>query len=494
MDLLSTDADLGVPRHRNVVLFSLSRQLELYGEDRWVYRPIGLLHGSHHLKFGNSSRLLPACYPLSLMAEGVSRLPPVNKEVRLASDKQRILTPNLDALPGSTRAPASPNNAVHPCHPPNVAEAQLRMPETDRSTVLRMNSSEAQQDELNDLRKSHTNIAHRLHRVEEDIRKSRRLLDAERTAIIAHLQFNDLCSIARTISFSRRRASKLLQNTSTELDRRVLNVTRADSVVPFVLRSLGSDCTLLDFQTLAVKFLSDPSTTCRALPSEYHIRFPNLRFCSRMSIVFETYADLCEALELDITTREAGVYREKGNASRQVRAIQVLGSHMQDSSTRSILLGRSVPTLPAEGTLPTLYQNSLVWSEDPGAWESEFVFRQQPVSDFCASNARTADDATRCMANQSVPSTNESFYSIPRLKRARKRSNTPRQFALLWERFENTDNCALTPNAVVGAVYSIFPAVVVRTSILLRSTSNIFKGRGIDVDLTALLTTPRHKK
>ncbi len=112
---------------------------------------------------------------------------------------------------------------------------------------------------------------------------------------------------------------------SMELGKNCPSVCATNSIVPILLRSPPTDCTLYEFMVLSVKFLQDAAIQCYAHPSEYHLTFPNAARCKRLDIVFKTYADLCQALQIDASTREAGVYREKKNRRRNTISVQVLG-------------------------------------------------------------------------------------------------------------------------------------------------------------------------
>ncbi len=206
-------------------------------------------------------------------------------------------------------------------------------------------------------------------------------MSKERTAILAHIQTSDDHSFRRTAMFARLRANKLLQGPCTELGRNVSNGFAAYSVVAIILKSSAADCTLFEFQNLAMIFLSDSSFQCVAFFFVYHVKFPGPSRCSRLYLAFPSFPDMCESLKIDMATREFAVYRERCNRERHILAAQVLGGQVFRSSTRSILLRYSAPTTPGTLAGPTLYQETTSWTDD--TWKSEFDFRAEPSSAFC---------------------------------------------------------------------------------------------------------------
>lgn len=335
----------------------------------------------------------------------------------------------------------------------------MQMPHSHINSLPSNQAIEDERDRFNELkalRDSHFALDQQLKELKEQTRGILGHLETERMDIFNHLRSEDDQCISRTIMFAQIRATKLLQGHGTEVGRKVEGVIQANSVVPVLLRSPSADCTLSDFQTLALHLLNAPAARCFAVPSEFHIKFPNLRNCSRLQVVFHNYADMCDAMQLDMSTREQAVYREKRNTAKHLQASQVIGSHVIRSSTRSIMIGCSHPTAQGTGSVPTLFQDSISW-EDP-TWECGLKFRNEPCSAFSG------------------------------LPQNASRVDHQQQFSLIWERLQDFGGHIRRSYSIPGSLRSVFPAVVLRTDILTMSARGIFQNHVSSVTGVALKT------
>ncbi len=335
----------------------------------------------------------------------------------------------------------------------NYLSMQIQLQNSDRSD-RGIRPGEATQvnvgEEIVALQQSHAELARKFRLLQSELRNSERFRRNERIAIFNHFQDNDCRAVFRTKLFARLRAVKVLRSAGKELKRKVPALVAANSVVQTALKSPTSDCSLQEFQTLALHLLQDPKIRCVAVPSEYHVRFPHVRHCSKLGLAFETYADLCDALELDAETRESAIYRKRRNSSRSsrcLRAVQVLGVHVQRNNSRSVLLGRSYLSESSEDTIPCLHQNTTAWTE--GTWEKDFSFLRQ----------------SRNAIFGSLPPSVAELHSAERERKS---------FALIWERIEFDGTSFPSLHCIPGSLRSCFPAVVIRTRILTESTRAIF--------------------
>ncbi len=317
-------------------------------------------------------------------------------------------------------------------------------------------------EEIDELRQSHTQLALQVALLRNEINSSRAIFHSERLAIFKHFQAADERAVARTVHFSRRRAKKVLLSTDAELGKNCFTLCASNSVVQVVLRSTPSECTLHEFQLWAMKLLKDLSVHCYAFPSEYHVKFPNINRCSRLDIVFDTYADLCQALEIDCATRESALYREKKNRRRNSISVRVLGVEKVISTNRRIFLARNPPSRASADRITTLYQASTSWFED--SWECGFSLRSD------------------------LASTIHSPSQMPDCVLSPEHSNL---FSLSWERMDIGVDQGSSSEIIGGAVRSSFPAVVLRTRLLTSSTRAAFMLPVDGVSLRQRLATPQ---
>ncbi len=306
-------------------------------------------------------------------------------------------------------------------------------------------------DDIQELRKSHSQLADQVGRLTNELRSSQKIFDSDRFAIFKHLQASDEKPLSRLIKFTRYRAKKALLGPGLEFGNQYTSLCASNSVVQIVLRSQASDCTMHEFQLFAMKLLTDRSIRCSAYPSEYHVKFPNFNRCARLEIVFGTFADMCEALEIDALTREAAIYREKKSRKSNTISVQVLGVENVMSTNRRIFLACNAPPQASEEQITTLFQSSTAWFD--GGWECGFHLRSDVASGIYSSS---------CSPDRRGQS--------PEISAS---SKHPNLFSIAWERLESTGEVSC-PENVGGALRSYFPAVVLRTQLLTSSARAAF--------------------
>ncbi len=121
----------------------------------------------------------------------------------------------------------------------------------------------------------------------------------------------DSTTVKRTIMFARLRAIAVLHSASPELVKRPSSLSSSNTVVQSMLRSCPTDCSLREFLLLALRIQRQQSLRSSNVPSDYSVLFPSAQNSCRLSICFEFYRDICEALQIDAHQSAVGVYREK---------------------------------------------------------------------------------------------------------------------------------------------------------------------------------------
>ncbi len=118
-------------------------------------------------------------------------------------------------------------------------------------------------------------------------------------------------AMKKTLVFAKIRATSILLAGSLELSKRPSYLSQSNSVIQVMMKSPATHCTLREFQLLALRIRRKPSIRSLFYPSEYSVMFPSVLRTARLEICFDSYKDLCEALELDAYQSDAGIYRER---------------------------------------------------------------------------------------------------------------------------------------------------------------------------------------
>ncbi len=236
---------------------------------------------------------------------------------------------------------------------------------------------EAVSREVIELRASHASLAKQIFWLQNELLDTRRLISS-------HIMFDktsfDVRILRRLIMFTNMTAVEALMSGSSELSRSYPSLCSANAVRQTVIKSQTTQCTLQEFQLLAAEFSRRNSIRCSVFPSDYYLAFPSVEKAKRFQIVFDTYSDFCQALEIDVLQSEAGLYKEKKGLARNVRAVQVLGVDVlscgsSEGHERRILLGCSIRRRFDISRLPTLYQRSVLWTE--GSFEEGFCTKMK---------------------------------------------------------------------------------------------------------------------
>ncbi len=127
---------------------------------------------------------------------------------------------------------------------------------------------------------------------------------------------------ARLLLFARRNATQALRAGHVEFSRNVSpsQICPRNSALQVLIKSKASDATLADFRVLTAALTKSTSFHCEAFPSDFYAMSVDTAVCERIDLLFESYFDLCEALCIPADIREDGVYKEKYNVARQLRA------------------------------------------------------------------------------------------------------------------------------------------------------------------------------
>ncbi len=129
----------------------------------------------------------------------------------------------------------------------------------------------------------------------------------------------------RILLFARKNAVQELRLCHSELSQKYSTLCPGNSVRQVLLRTKASDCTLADFRVLVSALVSSLSIKCEVFPSEFYTHFLDTGSAQCFHVSFDTYFDICEALEINVKNREEGLYRSRKDSSRQLRAVQVMG-------------------------------------------------------------------------------------------------------------------------------------------------------------------------
>ncbi len=159
-------------------------------------------------------------------------------------------------------------------------------------------------------------------------------------------------------------------------------------------------------------------------------------------MLFDSFAGLCDALDVPGNVRERAVYKEKTDAGRNIRCVQVVSVQVVGANDRKIFIGKSCDfrKIWPQNAVTVLRQSSMEWSE--GTWENGF--------EFISENFTERQDLSGAAHSKSG-------------------------FVLTWE--PSTDMYIprdASPESIAGSLRVSFPAVVVRTRILTNSIHQIF--------------------
>ncbi len=290
----------------------------------------------------------------------------------------------------------------------------------------------------------------------------------------------------RTRQFACRAATRaLLDRESTKELRKIpRQICAANSVRQIISQSRAFDCSLFEFKALAEACISNKEIHCRLVPSPFFVLNLHATQASHMQISFATYYDFCSALDIDITTRQRGLYKEQKDRMRVLRAVQVLGIEQRcgASSDSSAPQRRIFPAVSNPGAYNSsdgeeplricLFQDSAIWSEN--SWDSGFVSRFDAPVRF----SRRHSGAKGRTSRSSHSDLNKIIEGEP-------------IFSLIWRKTDqmphgqgSSEECCL------GQLRATIPAVVIRGRTLAMDTQSIFNTRIQGKYLTDMLISP----
>lgn len=396
-------------------------------------------------------------------SDATNKSPKVVSHVPLLSERPVLVHPS--ALQDNVSRKGSavhilPRPVVHPLAATSIPIISPVAPRESQGHVL---------EEVDELRRSHAAMAVQLSVLVDDISSLRKSAESERATAILRTTGVKSIAIRRTIIFAKISAVKALQSGSIELGKKERPPCAANSIRQVFIKSRPSDCTLLDFQLLAQELLKSPTIHCSVFPSEYYATFPTVCSVSRLEIIFPCYSSMCEALQISVGLREAGLYKERYSSARegrQLRASQILGVSLlrklaDGSNYRTVLIGHGMPLQEPDYQIPSLFQSSCVWQDD--TWTTGFSFRKE---------------SSKSLARLPAPLDLSDILLRPRISDINRRGPEQRTFSLVWER-STCISLEVPPTAdcVPGCLRSIFPCVVLRTSALTATARNVFSAR-----------------
>ncbi len=287
-------------------------------------------------------------------------------------------------------------------------------------------------------------------------------------------------TVQNLLLFAQKNAVDALKRGHIELSRSYNVLCESNSLQQVELRTAASDCTLADFRTLSRFFLSNRSYECDAFPSELYVQHSEPGTSTRLHVVFGSYFDICEALQISAKIREQGVYRSKTDSSGQMGSVQIMGVDMlasEDCANRArfILLGRGVPTSLNQRIVPTLHQSNTSWSEN--SWEGELMYKEESVANI----VRSTNSGTPVRFVSNLASSDINAILVDR-----------NLFRISWERSIQATGPNTSADCVPGSLRSFFPAVILRTRILTSSVQRVFSTRVRAVYLKQILSSANH--
>ncbi len=241
-------------------------------------------------------------------------------------------------------------------------------------------------EEMDDIRQQLASMQSRIAALTNSLSATTRLVTTLSSTLSAVSNTERI--ISRTLLFLSRNAAQSLRVGHHELSLFVSpsRLCAANSVTQVLMKTKSSDCTLAEFRILATGFGLSESFHSTTFPSEFYALSIAPSKCSRLDVLFPSYFDLCEALGISVDVREDGVYKEKRNTARQLRAVQVMGVDAKETGSDSargsyIVLARSDPSSYCTGETHVLHQTSMTWSDN--SCDKEFLYCKESLSLSC---------------------------------------------------------------------------------------------------------------
>ncbi len=213
--------------------------------------------------------------------------------------------------------------------------------------------------ELQDLRESHSTLMAQVSALASEVRRTRKMA-LETDYIVRGPSSIKERTLRRNILFARIAAMKALGGANLELSRHYPLLCPGNSIRQIVLKSKSADCSLYDFRVIASHLSRDSNIQCEIKPSKFHALSCSTTNSDSFEIMFDTFADICEALRIPLDHRIQALYRKRKSHSGEIHCVQVLGIEtltdskslsssvnedgQRDLPQRRILLARSIPS------------------------------------------------------------------------------------------------------------------------------------------------------
>ncbi len=191
-------------------------------------------------------------------------------------------------------------------------------------------------EQIAELRSSQVALLSRIEELESDVRDTEELALGTEAIVRGPSSINEM-TVKRAILFANIAARAALRSNHPELNRSCTSLCPGNSVRQIVLRSQATDCSPSDFRILANYFVRKVNIKRKIMPSSDHVLLASNSSVSSFEVVFDTFADFCEALQIAIDHREASVYRERRTRTRALRCVQVLGVQIDADADNSQL-------------------------------------------------------------------------------------------------------------------------------------------------------------
>lgn len=161
---------------------------------------------------------------------------------------------------------------------------------------------------------------------------------------------------AKITPFLRERLYKPLTLSEKDAKKKFFHNSLSATPAASCFTSERTDCSLFDFQVLAVHAGNNPLYLADVRPSASHVANEHKNCCNRLVISFRTFTDLCTALLM--TADEAAQYTIMKLCFRKcIRSVRILGAMSTSSSQRIMFPDNSKSHLTSRIRTPAFVQD-----------------------------------------------------------------------------------------------------------------------------------------
>ncbi len=397
---------------------------------------------------------------------------PLSIEPSTNSENQQSLLAR-NASPHS-RQYTTPEPLHHfPCNPDRAPPPLLN---TTRPVPGSTCACSAWAPEIEILQRSHSELFRRVEQLSEEVRACKTATaTALRTTAREQQLSRDAYILRRTTLLASRNFADALLSSTKELSKRPTTLNEATSVRQTTVNTKAIDCSLYEFRVFARECALNNAISCDLIPSDYYVLNLPASRTEQLQITFPTYYDFCAALDIDIVTRERGLYRQQKNRRNDVRALQIVGieqkvreelrSGRRIDPQRRVFPGVGTPTTEDSTPRICLFQSNATWSDN--SWESSFVrIMDSPRPQLIrVSQSSHHNSATHKMRTSSVNAIN---------------SECP-VFSVIWKSSARAEmKEGSSEEFSLGLLKCTIPAVVIRGRLLTKDVDAIFSARSND--------------